>query len=200
VLGVLADVDDSVRRLVGVLAEQAHEALFYFSTLYAASWALGYGAHRFVRANSLDRTFRSLRFNNYWYYLLSGELLEFPDYDVAPRPVEGVILTAIVEAGGRGYLYRGLVQDFTYSKTGELDSVLISSAYRRELAHDRESLQQGSLGKLRPDKRFYRIQGDFLVLRFCEIKTLNVDYIWLGDVAEAVSDGGEQLHLNLGFR
>jgi hypothetical protein len=32
------------------------------------------------------------------------------------------------------------------------------------------------VGPAEPDERYYEIRGDFLVLRYAEIRTLNLDY------------------------
>jgi hypothetical protein len=37
------------------------------------------------------------------------------------------------------------------------------------------------------------VRGDFLILRYAEMQTLNLDYFWLGEAdEEAASEAGEE--------
>ena len=75
------------------------------------------------------------------------------------------------------YLYRGIVSDFTFDRDGALDTIVLADAHRRRLVDDREeSAPRAAVGPSVPDDRYYEIRGDFLVLRYSEIRTLNLDY------------------------
>jgi hypothetical protein len=95
----------------------------YLLTLYGFATGLGYGTHYLVRKYKLDRKTRLLRFKNEWYCLLSGEVLEFKEFEEAQQAsgappinveedIDGVYLTAIVDLATETYLYRGVVADF----------------------------------------------------------------------------------------
>jgi hypothetical protein len=39
-----------------------------------------------------------------------------------------------------------------------------------------EGAPRAAVGPAAPDERYYEIRGDFLVLRYSELRTLNLDY------------------------
>ena len=146
----------------------------YFSSLYAVSALLGYIAHSIVREQKLDRKTRILRFNNQWFYLLTGEITEFKESAEVYPQVDGVFLNTVVHHGDGDYLYRGLVADFFFDKSGNLDRVLLRLVARRKLSNDRKPGEEFS--PYEPDDRYYEIEGDFFVLRYSEMSTINIDY------------------------
>lgn len=147
----------------------------YFLSLFAGAELLGKGAHALVRGTKLDLSTRTFRFKNEWFYLLTGETLSFKEVEAESRVVAGVYLSAVVDHAKESYLYRGIVQDWSFTRDGELDNVRIRDAHRRLLSADRkpgEVLPSGAAS----DPRYYEIRGDLFLLRYAEMKTMNLDY------------------------
>jgi hypothetical protein len=161
------------------IADHLGSVALYFLTLYAAAALLGMAGHALVRKLALDHRTKVFRFENEWYYLLTGEVLAFHDVDADARDIDGVYLSAVVEHGQASYLYRGIVQDFSFNRSGELDRILLRMSHRRLLARDREPGDDAPPIPGVPDARYYDIRGDVFVLRYSEIKTLNLDYFSL---------------------
>jgi hypothetical protein len=154
----------------------------YFLSLYAASAVLGNVAHRGVRKLRLDHRTKTFRFDNYWYYMLTGEVLRFRENAAGEEP-DGVYLSAVVSHSGVSYLYRGIVTDFTFDTDGALDTVVLSDAHRRNLSDDRPVSEEPA-PSYEEDPRYYIVRGDFLILRYAEMQTLNLDYFWLGEAGD----------------
>jgi hypothetical protein len=149
----------------------------YLVSLYAAAGVAGNLGHRAVRRLKLDHLTKTFRFDNYWYYMLTGEVLDFRENAGEGRSVDGVYFSAVVDHASGSYLYRGIVSDFTFDRDGALDTVVLTDAHRRKLVDDREEREPPPhIGPSEPDERYYEIRGDFLVLRYAEIRTLNLDY------------------------
>ncbi len=149
----------------------------YLVSLYAASGVAGNLGHRAVRRLRLDHLTKTFRFDNYWYYMLTGEVLAFRENAGEGRSVDGVYFSAVVDHASGSYLYRGIVSDFTFDRDGALDTIVLTDAHRRKLVDDREDSEPSpQVGPSEPDERYYEIRGDFLVLRSAEIRTLNLDY------------------------
>lgn len=159
------------------VGREFNRVLLYFATLLPISAALGYASHAIVRACKWDHKIKALRFNNYWYYLLTGEMALFPDSDMSHQRVDGVYLSAVVDCQLGSILYRGIVKDFTFDQTGELDTILLVDAHRRLLSDD----LVGSAPRHGNDDRYYSISGDLFLLKYREIKTLNLDYFYFED-------------------
>jgi hypothetical protein len=105
-----------------------------------------------------------------WYYLFAA--LDHP------TGVDGAVVAAIVEFKEGSNLYTGVLHDYECDESGQLDRLLLVQAQRPKLDADRkynESLQQYQDAPA----RFYPIAGDVFVLRYSEIKTLNVSYLTL---------------------
>ncbi len=126
-----------------------------------------------------------MRFNNEWFYLLSGEISEFKEFTENLGKVDGVYLTTIVHHSDKDYLYRGIVADFFFDKSGNLDRVLLKLAHRRALTDDRESHQEYDQEEI--DDRYYSIEGDYFILRYSEMSTINLDYFFVVEEEETQS-------------
>jgi hypothetical protein len=150
----------------------------YLVSLYAAAAVAGNLGHRAVRRLRLDHLTKIFRFDNYWYYMLTGEVLDFRENAGEGKAVDGVYFSAVVDHASGSYLYRGIVNDFTFDRDGALDTIVLTDAHRRKLEDDRHQHDGPAtpLGPSEPDERYYEIRGDFLVLRSAEIRTLNLDY------------------------
>ncbi|HEU4523488.1 MAG TPA: hypothetical protein VFR62_00605, partial [Gemmatimonadales bacterium] len=149
----------------------------YLVSLYGAAAITGNLGHRAVRRLRLDHRTKTFRFDNYWYYMLTGEVLDFRENAGEGRRVDGVYLSAVVDHASGSYLYRGIVSDFTFDRDGSLDTIVLADAHRRRLIDDREEgAPRAAVGPSAPDDRYYDIRGDFLVLRYAELRTLNLDY------------------------
>jgi hypothetical protein len=154
----------------------------YFLSIACGSAAGGRVAHKIVRKTRLDLSTQVFRFKNEWHYLLTGEALSFKEVSLESREVDGVYLSAIVDHAKESYLYRGLVQDWTFDHEGKLETVMLSFTHRRLLSHDRPQAHLEQPGAdIPPDSRYYKIHGDLFVLRYSEMKTLNLDYFTLSD-------------------
>lgn len=163
----------------------------YFLSLYAAAGTLGFVLHWTVRRFKLDRKTRFFRFRNEWYYLLSGEVLEFSESPEPAPAIDGVYLSAVVDHSDGSFLYRGIVRDFTFGRDGQLEKIILTLAHRRKLESDRAATQPPIAGAapLPSDDRYYMIDGDFFVLRYSETTTINLDYFALFDPQEVAELG-----------
>jgi hypothetical protein len=158
----------------------------YLVSLFAAAAVLGNLGHRSVRRLRLDHRTKTFRFDNYWYYMLTGEVLRFREHDTDIEEPDGVYASAVVTHSSESYLYRGIVSDFTFDAEGALDTVVLTDAHRRKLADDRPMADQTA--PYQEDPRYYTIRGDYLILSYSEMQTLNLDYFWLGDLNAAAEE------------
>lgn len=162
---------------ISAFTNHPYKVFFYFTSLYVASALLGYVSHSVVRNQAWDRSTRILRFNNQWYYLLTGEITEFKESPYKFPEIDGVLLTAVVHHQEQDWLYIGLIEDFFFDKSGALDRVLMTSVQRRKLSEDKESDGE-------TNQKYYEIEGDYFVLRYTEMSTINLDYIFVSTEPE----------------
>lgn len=157
-----------------LLREHIAPFITYQGVLFGFAFLLGYLARRLVRTLRLDLRYSFLRFNNEWYYLFSGEILDFPNRMGEAKAVEFIQVDALVKTSGDDVLYSGFLQDYFLSADSGLNRLYLTSVYRRRLQND--------LPKDTPvtdkdfDERYYRMPGDLFVLTYEQIVNLNVTY------------------------
>jgi hypothetical protein len=74
-----------------------------------------------------------------------------------------------VNVAGDAFLYTGILDEFFVDLEGQPDRLVLQGVSRRPLTLDKIS-PEGS----QQAERFYRIDGDYFVLRYRETITLNV--------------------------
>ncbi|NLZ11089.1 MAG: hypothetical protein GX086_07135, partial [Alcaligenaceae bacterium] len=176
-----------------LLAKDAPWIAAYFFSILMLSIGLSSLVKHLVSRFRLDRANGRLskffRFRRApWYYLLSGADFakhETPDF---------IQIAAVVQLDGQSFIYQGILEHYYTDETGQLDRLVISNASRRSLKNDDASLlarrphnqesAKDSTGiakrkKNRPTARFYPIIGDYFILHYDEVVTLNVRYFKL---------------------
>ncbi|KRG41651.1 hypothetical protein ARC20_01175 [Stenotrophomonas panacihumi] len=98
-----------------------------------------------------------------WYYLLSGA--DFTGDEVPDL----ISIAAVVEVAGEPVLYVGSLVDYYCDAEGKLDRLVLEAVQRRALAKDRRTARV----------RVHDIAGDYFVLRYEQIMSLNVRYVRL---------------------
>ena len=187
--------DDLTAKAIDNVSQGGGYAAAYFLILYLAAYDLGILAHMLIRGLGLDHRCSWFRFDNPWFYLLSGESLEIIIKErprswwerlknlwplTRPRKADIVKISAAVKQGSDVYLYAGRLGDFEFDRTGQLDRLVLSEASRRLLSNDR-SAEEHYDPTPQDDGRFYFIETLHFVIRYCDICTLNIEYIVLRD-------------------
>lgn len=158
---------------IHAVTNQPIKVAIYFLTLYFFSMYLGYKLHTVIRKNGLDKKYKLFRFNNQWHYLLTGEIMEFPDMNDNPTEVDFVSVSAVVDS----YLYIGNVADYELDGQGKLARLTLKETYRRMLSDDADG--DDVQIDLENDPRYYRIKGDFFIIDCENTRNINIDYWYL---------------------
>ncbi len=133
---------------------------------------IGYSLKFLVRKTRIDRKFKILRFQNYWHYILSGEILDFPRIDGEPSLIEFTWVDIIVNSGSRTILYSGFLEEYNLTNTGNgLENIIISNFSRKVIYSDKKSYS-----------RFYKISGDFLIIPASKIENIDITYYEIDDI------------------
>jgi hypothetical protein len=180
---------DGFKYSVEIVGRQFAAILSYLAAINIISAAVGLLLHMVVRFLNLDLKMPALRFGNEWYYAFSGEmqvidaLAELPIRErlwVKRKNIRDVLdtlyvyVSAVTTQGSRSYLYWGILSDYYFGKDGKLDRIVIIKARRRDFVED---ISKPAKAKVElEDERFYEIYGDYLVIDYSKINTLNLDY------------------------
>jgi hypothetical protein len=147
----------------------------YFLIVNISSAYAGHWGHERVRNNQWDLKYRLFRFRNEWFYLLTGEINCFSEFSKEDNKIPNMVaISGVIDSCDKSYLYVGMLVDFHFDKDGNLDRLLITEAQRRDLVRDKSN----KIAANKLDKRFYPIDGDYFILKYSEIKNLNIRYIY----------------------
>jgi len=174
---------------VAKAAESSPEIFIYFFSLTVFSWFPGSSARWAIirwRWDQHPRLGALLKFDTPWFYLFKGY-----GFEKGKEP-ELVWVSAIADLDGGAYLYIGLLEDWFFDGSGNLERLVLSMVSRRRLTDDKKS-GSGAGGGGDPaqeeGKRFYPVDGDYFVIRYAEIITLNIRYVRLSDASAPRADG-----------
>lgn len=190
---IIGKYDDQAqfRHAIQSITIAPYLVFFYFVTIYAVAIALGDGFRRWVIAKSWDARHPILRFTDLWFYLFSGKVLDFaraeevsvangqdnessPDEPgFATEALSGTWISGVMEIAGKAYLYTGILEGYWYDRNGALDAIWLSNVYRRDLSDDRDEPDTA----MTVDDRYYPVDGDYFVMKFSDLKNVNIKYI-----------------------
>jgi hypothetical protein len=166
--------DEKLSAVIAGVSRDARNIMAYFLSIYFGAALLGAGAHTAVRGLKLDRRVKLLRFQNPWHYVLRGEVSPDQDEPDYRAKFDGVFLSATMTLGEKTYIYWGFIQEFFFDNRGNLDRIVLIGAQRREISSDSSGEDDQTLPI--DDARYYSIRGDFLILKYADISTINLEY------------------------
>lgn len=147
------------------LVESIPLVTFYFLSAYSVPFFLGKAAQAAMfRMNPYKNS--AFSFDTPWYYELKGKLSQTHNAQI-------IKLSCLQDLQDGSYLYYGFLEDFYLTRDGQLDRLVLSDVFRRRIAADQESTQQA------PGERFYEVKGDRVVLKYDEIKNINIEYFYI---------------------
>lgn len=140
--------------------------IVYLLLMYVIAFSIGKIFRYLIKSLKIDRHFNLLRLDSPWYYLFTG-------YDWEDGQPDGVMISACVECGGQAYLYQGYLERFFLNEEGNIDRLVLTYPARRKIEDDKTPENSS------PALRFYPIDSHYFVLKYSEIKNLNVQFIKL---------------------
>lgn len=141
------------------------KAIFYNIINCTTASLLGFYLKKIVRDNKLDRKYKLLRFKNEWHYLVTGEILDFPNVPGEASTVDFVWVDLMVETKEGTIIYTGVLSDYILSKENGLDRIYLSEVIRRYLIDDYNT-----------KRKEYEMPGNFMVFSFDKILNMNLTY------------------------
>lgn len=141
----------------------------FIGFLYLISAMLGVLSGRVVRITKLDRRFKLLRFQNYWFYLLNGEHYDFKKFKHLKQKQKKHLFTkadVLIEQNSETALFSGIVVDYELSNS---DGITLSKLFLQNA--DRYRLKDG-------EKKPISIPGNLFVIDCENMKNINLTYIY----------------------
>jgi hypothetical protein len=142
---------------------------------------IGYLSKKIIRFFKLDRKLKFFRFQNSWHYILKGEIFDFPKANInlfndKVENIELIFVDALVEVNGQGFIYDGILVDYELNQdTVGLETISLKSAKRRCISKDR-TFDESTNNYENNTNDYYPISGHLLVLKYSDLKNLNLTY------------------------
>lgn len=172
----------------------------YFISLFVFSILAGVIIKQVVRNLYLDRYIRFLRYDNKWYYLVSGEILDIPDLNVYKedpllyrRNISGIYADVLVKSDSK-IIYTGVIVDYQLAENNSVEYFVLARAIKQSLevslGSDNKPIKDKVTGtvkleyvssKMADSKYFVIPYSDVLNINFRYIKTgnkPNLNLIW----------------------
>lgn len=154
-------------------------SILFFSVYNIVTCSFGFLSGKlfrnFVAKNNWDIKYHSLRFNNEWYYLLSGRIIDFPGNAGDSRNINMVRVDVLSESQGNTIIYSGILREFYLSKADGLDRIYLTNVYRRKLIDDSPRELTAPIEQ-EFDDRYYKMPGDIFVIPYQQIRNINITY------------------------
>lgn len=165
------------------------QLLSYNFILWVAAALGGILIKGIVRGRKWDRKYAFFRFRNEFYYLVSGEILDFPHVPGKASDIRFAKVSALVSVGKGSIIYQGILMHYTLSKDEKIDSLYLKQASREWLQEDANAAttgplaegenagvdERGDFGESYPQLST-DIAGDWVVLPFAKIDNLSITY------------------------
>jgi hypothetical protein len=129
---------------------------FYFISMYVVAMLLGLLLRFLVRKYELDLKIPGLKFSDSWRYVLKGE-------NLPNRADIAVYVDLMVEIDKTAYLYSGLLADYWYDSSGDVDALMLTGATK---------LPASALTTTPT-----AIPGEYLIFRCKHVQNINVRYL-----------------------
>ena len=163
------------------LYDYIHLISLYFLVLVVFAFGAGIALRTIVWNKELDVKYRSLfGYRNQWLYSLYGR---GRIANKKPGHITVGMVDAIVLLDDKTRMYRGLVHGFTTDNEGTLKDITLFLARRGKFKPTKKlispGIEEGSNNEAGNNGEFYweQIPGDFFVLKYAEIKNMNVTYL-----------------------
>jgi len=142
------------------------------AALCGVVYAGGHLLREFVRKGKWDLKTKFWRFGNRWHYLLTGEAIEIPDFNIAPPDTPDFLtwIDALMQCGNSLLLYSGVLLDYELNDKGGLGSISLIEPEVRRLDEGRTT------GEPLPESRSVEPCSAF-VISAEKILNINITYL-----------------------
>jgi hypothetical protein len=173
------------------------EILLYFFITIFLGWLTGNISRFVIRKNKFDRRFRLFRYKNDWFYILTGEILDYPLIPGNSDDIDFIYIDALVDTNEGSIIYSGILAEFKLSKEDGLDLLYLTEVRRRYLkdvkktpdAQQKEQTEVENqtehavqhetielISSSEQNERYFDLPGQLFVLSFNKIVNLHITY------------------------
>lgn len=144
----------------------------YFISLALVSTVFGYFIRNIIREFKIDRKFKLFRYDNTWYYIFSGEVLDIEKYnknkEITSQMVDERVVDVLTKSDEKYVLYRGNLIDYQLNDSNSVDFIVLASP-RKQILGEAETKD---------------ISSNYFVIPYSEVLNINIKYLEVEKVTE----------------
>ncbi len=175
------------------LTECTNEIFKYFWTLCVAAALGGYSLKILVRTSYLDRFTKFLRYDNKWFYLISGEALDIKELNfhrqgrIFSKDIASIEANVYINLDDNTF-FSGTIVDYQLAENNSVDYVVLTNATKNTLyaLADNDGKIVYEAGD--PTKKVMTkaisvdvLNSEYFVIPYSEIKSISFKYLMKSD-------------------
>lgn len=145
------------------ITDNIYKIIFYFLSIIISSVLVSYFFRNVVRYLKLDRTTELFRYDNNWYYLLTGEVLDIKKYSdddtISSDQINQRVVDILVKSNEGNVIYRGNLVDYQLDKDNKVDYLVLS--YPEKMLNKETKI----------------INSSYFVIPYSEVLNINLRYL-----------------------
>ncbi|WP_075341196.1 hypothetical protein [Tenacibaculum agarivorans] len=145
------------------ISENIYSIIKYFSSITVISVIFSYLLRNIIRYFKIDRKTNLFRYDNNWYYLFSGEVLDITEYNsddtISSNDINQRLVDVLTKSNSEEIIYRGTLVDYQLDKNNSVEYIVLS--YPRKKVN--------GVNKT--------ITSNYFVIPYDEILNINLKYI-----------------------
>ena len=147
------------------ITNNIHNIFSYFISLAIVSTFFGFIIRNTIRVYKLDRKSTLLRYDNTWYYIFSGEVLDIEKYNknktITSDSIEQRVVDVLTKSDEKYVLYRGNLIDYQLSSSNSVDFIVLTSP-RKQIIGESETKV---------------ISSNYFIIPYTEVLNINIKYL-----------------------
>ena len=162
---------------LSILETDAWKIISYFITLFLISFTCFFLSRGIIRFFKIDRRFGYFRYDNFWYYLLTGEVLQIEEYGgKITKEIDNILrYVDVLTTGHDGdVLYSGILVEYQLAENDSLEFIVLATPKRQVIKEDKTKEKQREI----PSKYF--------IIQNKDILNFNIQYKIISDPAVVV--------------
>jgi len=154
------------------ITDNIYKIFSYFISLALISTVFGYFTRNIVREFKLDRKSTLFRYDNTWYYIFSGEVLDIEKYNenkaITSKNVDERVVDVLTKSDEKYVLYRGNLIDYQLNDSNSVDFIVLASP-RKQIIGETETKD---------------ISSNYFIIPYSEVLNINIKYLQVETVEE----------------
>lgn len=147
------------------ITDSIYNIFLYFISLALISIVFGFIIRNIVRVYKLDRKSTLLRYDNTWYYIFSGEVLDIEKYNknktITSDNIKQRVVDVLTKSDEKYVLYRGSLIDYQLNDSNSVDFIVLASPRKQIIGEDETK----------------DISSNYFIIPYSEVLNINIKYL-----------------------